>query len=140
MLEVLDTEPEIASPMDAVQLSKLRGEVEFCDVTLTYQDEKSASLSDVNLRIQPNQLIALIGATGSGKTSLVNLIPRFYDVIEGAVLVDGQDVRNLDLVSLRRQIGIVLQTSLLFSDSIRTSGCEVRAKAIPISASPDAIA
>ena len=88
-------------------------------MTLFYQDEKTASLSDLNLRIQPNQLIALIGATGSGKTSLVNLIPRFYDVTEGAVLVDGQDVRKLDLVSLRRQIGIVLQTSLLFSDSIR---------------------
>jgi ATP-binding cassette subfamily B protein len=73
----------------------------------------------VNLHIQPNQLIALIGPTGSGKTSLVNLIPRFYDTTEGTVLVDGQDIRTLDLVSLRRQIGIVLQTSLLFSDSIR---------------------
>ena len=94
VLEVLDTEPDIASPTDAVQLSEMRGEVEFRDVTLFYQDEKTASLSDVNLRIQPNQLIALIGATGSGKTSLVNLIPRFYDVTEGAVLVDGQDVRD----------------------------------------------
>ena len=119
VLEVLDTEPEIASPADAAQLSEMRGEVEFQDVTLFYQDEKTASLVDVNLRIQPNQLIALIGATGSGKTSLVNLIPRFYDVTEGAVLVDGQDVDKFDLVSLRRQIGIVLQTSLLFSDSIR---------------------
>jgi len=119
VLEVLDTEPEIASPTDAVQLPEIRGEVEFRDVTLIYQDEKTASLVDLSLRIQPNQLIALIGATGSGKTSLVNLIPRFYDVTQGAVLVDGQDVRELDLVSLRRQIGIVLQTSLLFSDSIR---------------------
>jgi len=119
VLEVLDTEPEIASPTDAVQLSRMRGEVEFRDVTLVYQDEKTASLSDVNLRIQPNQLIALIGPTGSGNTSLVNLIPRFYDVTQGAVLVDGHDVRTLDLVSLRKQIGIVLQTSLLFSDSIR---------------------
>ena len=119
VLEVLDTEPDIASPGDAIQLKEMRGEVEFQDVTLFYQDEKNASLSNLNLRIQPNQLIALIGATGSGKTSLVNLIPRFYDATEGAVLVDGQDVRELDLVSLRRQIGIVLQTSLLFSDSIR---------------------
>ncbi|MGD8405237.1 MAG: ABC transporter ATP-binding protein [Anaerolineales bacterium] len=119
VLEVLDTEPEIASPADAVQLSKLKGEVEFRDVTLVYQEEVNASLSDVSLRIQPNQLIALIGPTGSGKTSLVNLIPRFYDVKQGAVLVDGHDVRKLDLVSLRKQIGIVLQTSLLFSESIR---------------------
>ncbi len=121
VLEVLDTEPEIASPADAAQVSALRGEVEFRDVSLTYQDEKSASLSDLNLRVQPNQLIALIGATGSGKSSLINLIPRFYDVTAGAVLVDGRDVRTLDLVSLRRQIGIVLQTSLLFSDSIQAN-------------------
>jgi len=119
ILEVLDIEPDIASPTDAVMLSTLRGEVEFREVSLTYLDEKTASLTDLSLRVQPNQLIALIGATGSGKTSLVNLIPRFYDVTDGAVLVDGQDVRKLDLVSLRRQIGIVLQTSLLFSDSIR---------------------
>jgi ATP-binding cassette subfamily B protein len=92
--------------------------VEFRDVSLIYQGEENASLSDVNLRIRPNQLIALIGPTGSGKTSLVNLIPRFYDVTRGAVLVDGHDVRKVDLVSLRKQIGIVLQTSLLFSDSI----------------------
>jgi ATP-binding cassette subfamily B protein len=119
VLEVLDTEPEIASPADAVHLSEMRGEVEFRNVALTYQDEKRASLADLNLRVHPNQLIALIGPTGSGKSSLINLIPRFYDVTAGAVLVDGHDVRTLDLASLRRQIGIVLQTSLLFSESIR---------------------
>jgi ATP-binding cassette subfamily B protein len=119
VLEVLDMKPEIASPTDAVQLSDLRGEVEFRAVALTYQDEKTASLADLDLLVHPNQLVALIGPTGSGKTSLVNLIPRFYDVTSGAVLVDGHDVRALDLVSLRRQIGIVLQTSLLFSESIR---------------------
>jgi len=121
VLEVLDTEPEIASPTDAVQLSELRGEVEFRDVKLTYQDEKTASLSDLDLLVKPNQLIALIGPTGSGKSSLINLIPRFYDVIRGAVLVDGHNVQTLDLVTLRRQIGIVLQTSLLFSDSIKAN-------------------
>jgi ABC-type multidrug transport system fused ATPase/permease subunit len=121
VLEVLDTEPDIASPADAVQLSELRGEVEFRDVCLTYQDEKHASLADLDLLVHPNQLVALIGPTGSGKTSLVNLIPRFYDVTSGAVLVDGHDVRTLDLVGLRRRIGIVLQTSLLFSESIRAN-------------------
>jgi ATP-binding cassette subfamily B protein len=69
--------------------------------------------------VKPNQIVALIGATGSGKTSVVNLISRFYDIEEGALLVDGTDIREVDLPSLRRQIGIVLQTSLLFSDSIR---------------------
>jgi ATP-binding cassette subfamily B protein len=119
VLEVLDTPAAIASPADAKKLPVLRGEVEFRDVTLKYQDEKKDSLTNINLRVAPNQLIALIGTTGSGKTSLVNLIPRFYDVSEGAVLVDGVDVREVDLTSLRRQIGIVLQTSLLFSESIR---------------------
>lgn len=119
VLEVLDTRPEIANPADAVHLSGLRGEVEFRGVALVYRDENAASLKDVDLHVRPNQLIALIGPTGSGKTSLINLIPRFYDVTSGAVMVDGYDVRTLDIVSLRRQIGIVLQTSLLFSESIR---------------------
>ncbi len=118
VLEVLETPPEIASPPGAVVLPTLRGEVEFRDVSLKYQDEKRDSLTDINLSVAPNQIVALIGPTGSGKTSLVNLIPRFYDVSEGAVLVDGHDVRAVDLTSLRRQIGIVLQTSLLFSDTI----------------------
>jgi ATP-binding cassette subfamily B protein len=119
VLEILDYQAEIQSPPDAVSLQTLSGRVEFRRVSLRYQDEKTDALLDVDLRVEPNQLIALIGQTGSGKTSLVNLIPRFYDVTDGAVLVDGVDVRQADLVSLRRQIGIVLQTSLLFSDTIR---------------------
>ncbi len=119
VFEVLDTPPAIQTPPDAVQLEPLRGEVEFRDVGLRYQDERTASLSGIDLRVEPNRIVALIGPTGSGKTSLVNLIPRFYDVTQGSVRVDGVDVREMDLVSLRRQIGIVLQTSLLFSDTIR---------------------
>jgi ATP-binding cassette subfamily B protein len=121
VFEVLDTKPAIQSPRDAVQLDTLRGEVEFCKVRLNYQDERTASLSGINLRVEPNRIVALIGPTGSGKTSLVNLIPRFYDVTEGSVLVDGVEVRDVDLVSLRKQIGIVLQTSLLFSDTIKAN-------------------
>ncbi len=119
VFEVLDTQPAIQSPVEARKLEPLRGEVEFCDVGLRYQDEKTASLSGINLRVEPNRIIALIGPTGSGKTSLVNLIPRFYDVTEGQVRIDGVDVREMDLVTLRKQIGIVLQTSLLFSDTIK---------------------
>ena len=119
VFEVLDVEPAIKTPEDAVRIETLRGEVEFQNVGLKYQDERTASLSDIELRVEPNQIIALIGPTGSGKTSLVNLIPRFYDVTEGSLLVDGVDVRKMDLVSLRKQIGIVLQTSLLFSDTIK---------------------
>ena len=118
VFEVLDTKPVIQSPNNAIKMDVLRGEVEFRDVALKYKDEKTASLNGINLRVEPNRIVALIGQTGSGKTSFVNLIPRFYDVTEGSVLVDGVDVREVDLVSLRRQIGIVLQSSLLFSDSI----------------------
>ncbi|HJR78439.1 MAG TPA: ABC transporter ATP-binding protein [Anaerolineales bacterium] len=119
VFEILDTHPAIHSPQDAIRLDTLRGEVEFRDVGLKYQDERTASLSGINLRVEPNRLVALIGPTGSGKTSFVNLIPRFYDVTNGSVLVDGVDVRDMDLASLRKQIGIVLQTSLLFSDTIK---------------------
>ena len=121
VLEILEHDPEIQSPADAVKLPTLRGRVEFNHVSLRYADEKSVALKDIDLVVEPNQLVALIGQTGSGKTSLINLIPRFYDVTDGAVCVDGVDVRSVDLVSLRRQIGIVLQTSLLFSDSIKAN-------------------
>ena len=121
VFEVLDTAPAIQSSASAVQLEGLRGEVEFRDVALKYKDEKTASLNGINLQVEQNRIVALIGPTGSGKTSFVNLIPRFYDVTEGQVLVDGVDVREMDLVTLRRQIGIVLQTSLLFSDTIKAN-------------------
>ncbi len=121
VLEIIETEPEIQSPPDAVMLPALTGRVEFRNVSLRYLDEKSVALTNIALSVQPNQIIALIGQTGSGKTSLVNLIPRFYDVTDGAVLVDGIDVRAVDLISLRKQIGIVLQTSLLFSDTIKAN-------------------
>ncbi len=117
--EILDHVPEIQSPQKAIVLPQLSGEIEFKNVSLIYQDERRESLSEINLKVEKNQMIALVGPTGSGKTSLANLIPRFYDVTSGAVLVDGLDVRDVDLFSLRKQIGIVLQTSLLFSDSIR---------------------
>ncbi|MBI5295017.1 MAG: ABC transporter ATP-binding protein [Chloroflexi bacterium] len=121
VFEVLDTQPAIQSPADAVKPEALRGAVEFRGVGLKYQDEKTASLAEIDLQVESNHIVALIGQTGSGKTSLINLIPRFYDVTEGAVLVDGVDVRQMDLTVLRRQIGIVLQTSLLFSDTIKAN-------------------
>jgi len=129
VLEILKHVPEIESPRDAVVLGPLSGRVEFRGVCLRYQDEMLDALADVDLTVEPTQLIALIGQTGSGKTSLVNLIPRFYDVSDGAVLLDGVDVRRAELASLRRQIGIVLQTSLLFSDTIRENIAYGRADA-----------
>lgn len=121
VFEVLDRQPEIESPRGAERLGQLRGEVEFEQVGLSYLDERSAALDGINLKVEPNRILALMGQTGSGKTSLVNLIPRFYDVTAGRVLVDGRDIREVDLVSLRCQIGIVLQTSLLFSDTIKAN-------------------
>ncbi|MCC6298570.1 MAG: ABC transporter ATP-binding protein [Anaerolineales bacterium] len=121
VFEVLDVAPAIQSSTDAVIVESLRGEVEFRNVGLNYKGEKTASLNGINVKVEPNQIVALIGPTGSGKTSFVNLISRFYDVTDGCVLVDGVDVREMNLVSLRRQIGIVLQTSLLFSDSIKAN-------------------
>ncbi len=117
--EVLNTTPEIRSPKNAVVLPKLHARIEFRDVCFRYERERHPALHDINLTVEPNQVIALIGPTGSGKTSLVNLIPRFYDATSGAVLVDGHDVRTLDITALRRQIGIVLQTTLLFSMTLR---------------------
>jgi len=119
IFEVLEEEPEISSPPTAVELPELTGKVEFCDVCFRYQGETTVALEDIHLEVEPNQVIALIGPTGSGKTSLVNLIPRFYEVSEGAIRVDGYDIREVDLKTLRQQIGIVLQTSLLFSSTIR---------------------
>jgi ATP-binding cassette subfamily B protein len=117
--DVLDQSPQIKSPADAIVLPPISGRVEFQNVDFRYKGETSHALENINLLAEPNQIVALIGPTGSGKTSLINLIPRFYEIEEGAVLVDGVDIRQVDLPSLRQQIGIVLQTSLLFSDSIR---------------------
>jgi ATP-binding cassette subfamily B multidrug efflux pump len=116
--EILDLEPEIQSPQQAVVLPELSGRVEFDQVDFQYQDQAMPALASVDLQVQPNQVIALIGPTGSGKSSLVGLIPRFYDTSRGQVCVDGIDVRQVELASLRKQIGIVLQTSLLFSTTI----------------------
>jgi ATP-binding cassette subfamily B protein len=117
-MEILEQEPEIQSPPNAFTLPTIQGRVEFDGVSLQYLGESAYALKDLNILVEPNQIVALIGSTGSGKTSLVNLIPRFYDVTEGQVLIDGVDVRTSNLESLRRQIGIVLQTSRLFSASI----------------------
>ncbi|NLG97933.1 MAG: ABC transporter ATP-binding protein [Chloroflexi bacterium] len=117
--EVLDQPPEIRSRPNAVILPEIKGEVAFENVSFHYHGEKIPALHEINLNVKPNQLIALVGPTGSGKTSLINLIPRFYDVTKGRVTIDGVDVRDLNLKNLRSQIGIVLQTSLLFSSTIR---------------------
>ena len=119
IFEILDAKSDVTNKPDAIDLPALKGAVEFRGVTFRYFKSGEPVLSDVSFAAQPGQTIALLGATGSGKTTIINLIPRFYDASEGAVMIDGYDVRDVTLDSLRSQIGIVLQETNLFSGSIR---------------------
>jgi ATP-binding cassette subfamily B protein len=115
---VLDTRPKIESPKEATALTSMTGLVEFRDVYFRYDETTEDALSDISFIAEPGMRIALIGGTGSGKSTITSLIPRFYDVRSGSVMIDGHDVRQLKLDVLRAQIGIVLQDTFLFSMSI----------------------
>jgi len=121
IVEVLDTAPDICDgSADTASLPEARGGVEFCDVSFRYTGGSGDDvLSGINLKIEPGEFVAIIGGTGVGKSSLVNLIPRFYDAAGGAVLVDGLDVREYPVSALRERIGMVLQNNVLFSGTIR---------------------
>jgi ATP-binding cassette subfamily B protein len=116
---LLDEPVRIRSPRDPVALEQVEGQVTFEDVSFRYPNSDAYVLRDLDIRAEPGQVIALLGRTGSGKTTAVNLIPRFYDVSKGSIEIDGVNVKELDLAALRPQIGIVLQESLLFSATIR---------------------
>ncbi len=118
IFEILDTEPGIADVDVAVEMPEIAGEVVFDHVSFSY-DDKVKVLDDVSFTIKPGETIALVGPTGAGKTTIVNLISRFYEVTEGAVRIDGQDVREVTLESLRRQMGVMTQDNFLFSGTIR---------------------
>ena len=118
VFEILDREPELTSPPGAPPLPEGGGRVELRDVTFGY-DEGEPVLRDVNLDVEAGSTVAVVGGTGSGKTTLVTLVSRLYDVDEGAVLVDGADVREVDLASLRSQIALVSDDAFLFSASLR---------------------
>ncbi len=117
VFEIMDTPNTVAEKPNAQLLAQPRGQVSFEDVSFGYRDGLNV-LQDISFTAQPGQVVALMGPTGSGKSSIINLVPRFYDPIQGRVLVDGVDVRDLTLNSLRGQIGIVLQEPFLFSASI----------------------
>lgn len=119
VFEILDAPELIADKPDAVVLDDIQGIVQFTDVSLTYPNTTKQVLNTINFTAHPGEVVAIVGATGSGKSSLVNLIPRFYDVTAGSVTIDGYDVRDVKLTSIRDRIGVVLQTSLLFSATIR---------------------
>jgi len=119
IFEILDAESEVKEKRDAMELPPIRGRVVFEDVTFRYFGDQQPVLKAVSFVAEPGQTVALFGATGSGKSTIINLIPRFYDVSQGRVTVDGFDVRGVTLESLRRQIGIVLQETVLFGGTIR---------------------
>jgi ATP-binding cassette subfamily B protein len=115
---VLDTAPDITDPAQATRAGGERGFVEFEHVTFRYPGAEQPALSDISFRAQPGEVTALIGGTGSGKSTLVNLIPRFYDVDSGRILVDGVDVREMSQADLRARIGFVPQKTALFTGTI----------------------
>jgi ATP-binding cassette subfamily B multidrug efflux pump len=119
VFEILDTQSEVRDKPGALPLRSIEGRVAFEQVTFRYFGGGEPVLADVDFEIRPGQTVALLGATGSGKSTIINLIPRFYDPSAGRVLVDGQDVRDVQIESLRSQIGIVLQDTTLFSGTIR---------------------
>ena len=119
IFEILDTKNEVEDKPGAIALPEVQGHVTFEHVTFRYFKGGEPVLSDVSFETHPGQTVALLGATGSGKTTIINLLPRFYDATEGRVLIDGHDVRDVQLESLRSHIGIVLQETTLFSGTIR---------------------
>lgn len=116
--EIMDIEPDIQDDPDAEELGDVDGNIVFDDVSFSYNDNSGEVLSNVNLDIRPGQYIALVGSSGAGKTTLCSLIPRFYDVDSGRILIDGHDIRHLKQRSLRNKIGIVQQDVYLFAGTI----------------------
>lgn len=131
ILEVLDTEPTVAPPADPVAPQELTGVVEFRDVTFTYPGAEDPVLANLSFTLTPGRTTAIIGSTGSGKSTLVNLIPRLYDVSSGEVLVDGVDVRRLDPDALWSRIGLVPQKPYLFSGTVASNLLYGRPDATP---------
>ena len=117
IFEIMDTPSDIQDKEGAYDLPPIKGQVDFEDVTFAYNEEKII-LKNVSFHVEPGQTIALVGPTGAGKSTVVNLVSRFYDVIGGAVKIDGHDVRDIKLLSLREQMGVMMQDSFIFSGTI----------------------
>ena len=117
VFEVIDVGGDVKEAANPLKL-EINGEIEYKDVSFRYGEEKE-TLQDINLKIMPSEQVALVGYVGSGKTTLAELVPRFYDVSSGSVMIDGVDVREIGLKSLRKQVGIVLQDVFIFSDTIK---------------------
>jgi ATP-binding cassette, subfamily B, bacterial MsbA len=121
VLEVLDRHEEVPEVRDAVELARMQQGIEYRRVGFRYADGHGTLLRNVSFAARPGEVVAIVGTSGSGKTTLVNLLPRFYDVSEGAILIDGLDLRQATLASLRAQIGLVTQETVLFNDTVRAN-------------------
>jgi ATP-binding cassette subfamily B protein len=117
-MEILEVAPDLQDTTDALDLTQVRGQVEFQDVSFKYQEDQQYVVKNLSLEIQAGEYVAFVGSSGVGKTTLCSLIPRFYDVQAGKILLDGQDIRDLTLHSLRRNIGIVQQDVYVFAGTV----------------------
>jgi subfamily B ATP-binding cassette protein MsbA len=118
IFEIIDAEQEIADASNAIEIPRIQGRVEFDHVDFCYEDGEEV-LKDICIKAEPGQIVALVGRSGAGKTSIVNLIPRFYDPLKGRVLIDGFDIKYVKQQSLRRQVAMVLQDTFLFNGTVR---------------------
>jgi ATP-binding cassette, subfamily B, putative efflux pump len=121
VFEFLDEKYDITDKPNAKELKRVDGNVEFKNVSFQYADDEAKVLKDVSLRIKKGETVAFVGMSGGGKSTMISLIPRFYDVTEGSILLDGEDIRNVQARSLRDQIGMVLQDNILFSESVASN-------------------
>ncbi len=119
VFSIIDIVPDIKNDADAIELPKISRDIDIKDVTFCY--EETPVLKNINLSIKAGEVVAFVGMSGGGKTTLVNLIPRFYDVSQGQILIDGHDIRHVTIESLRGQIGIVTQQTILFNDTVRNN-------------------
>lgn len=119
VMELLEEPYDINDAPDSVDVARVKGSIELRKVSFRYSGESDWVLKDISLTIQSGQTVAFVGMSGGGKSSLISLIPRFYDIQQGAILIDGMDIRDITIKSLRKQIGMVLQDNILFSGSVR---------------------
>jgi ABC-type multidrug transport system fused ATPase/permease subunit len=119
VFEFIDEKYDIVDSLKAKSVKEVKGEIQFDHVTFSYEDEKNPVLNDINLTIKSGETIAFVGMSGGGKSTLMSLLPRFHDVTKGRILLDGEDIKNLKVRSLRDQIGMVLQDNIIFSESIK---------------------
>ncbi|MCZ2260248.1 ABC transporter ATP-binding protein [Sporosarcina sp. G11-34] len=121
VFELMEEKYDITDKEDAIVLPQIEGELEFDKVSFAYDEDGETILKDVNFTVNPGETIALVGMSGGGKSTIVSLVPRFFDIADGSIRIDGHDIRDVHIKSLRDQIGIVMQDNILFSDSVKSN-------------------